>query len=227
MDTGLPKYNHIFLMKLSFCLKKNLHLLLGVAAWAAYIILFFILKQNIEPKYFIHCRLDDYIPFLKWFYLPYVFWYVYLFVTLLYFGITDKMHYIRMQVHIFMGLIVCFCVFLLYPNAIDFRPVITEQDFLSRMISAMFAIDKSTMVTPSMHVFCALCLHMGIANGPRTRNHKRLVLSSFIVMVLICSSTVLIKQHSIIDIFWGVVLAVLLYFPVYRRKQKPKNESSL
>ena len=33
------------------------------------------LEQNIVPRYIIHCKLDEMIPFCEAFIIPYVFWF--------------------------------------------------------------------------------------------------------------------------------------------------------
>ena len=129
----------------------------------------------------------------------------------------------KLQYYIFTGFFLCVTFYVVYPNAIDFRPVVTGGDLISRAMRAMYSIDTPTMVMPSMHVFASVAIHLGLTKSEKTRGKKGLLRFSFILMILICASTVLVKQHSVIDIFWGVLLALALYFPFYGRRKKQRG----
>lgn len=211
MPTGQKKN----LMGRSPIFRNYRHIFIAVAGWLVFFALFFSLKFLIQPRYYIHCPLDDRIPFVKWFFPVYCLWYLYLFAALLYFGLASKPDFIRLQSYLFIGMGICLAVYAVFPNAIRFRPAIVGNDWISRIMAAMFSIDSPTMVTPSMHVFAAVAVHVSLAKSKLTGGSRPLVALSFAVMALICLSTVLIKQHSVIDVFWGAALAAALYFPVY------------
>ena len=194
---------------------KYRHIFIAAAIWILYLFVFFFIKAEIEPTHFIHSRIDDHIPFIRWFFIPYCLWFAYIFGTLAYFAVASKRDFLKLQTYLFVGMAVCYATYIIYPNAIDFRPQITQNDFISRMMRGMFSMEESTLVTPSIHVFNSIAIHISIAESEKTRHNKRIVVSSFILMLLICSSTVLIKQHSIIDVLWGIALAAALYIPIY------------
>ena len=204
---------------------KYRYLTIAVLGWAIFFVSFFGLKHSIKPVYYIHSPIDDMIPFCKYSVFAYCLWYIYLFVPLLVFALKDKNDFIRLQAYIFTGMGFCVLLYAFYPNAINFRPVIVPTDFPTWLAHALFSVDTSNMVTPSMHVFDAVAIHLGLIESRLTRGHKRLLALSFVVMLLICASTVLLKQHSVIDVFWGVVLAFVLYIPFYevRRVKARKN----
>lgn len=195
------------------------YLIYAGICWLIYLVLFFSLKHFIVPQYLIHCWLDDYIPFIKWFFIPYCLWYVYMFAVLIYFNRVSLIDFKKLQSYIFIGFSVCLIVHAIYPNAISFRPNIIKTDPLTNLMSAMYSVDSSTMVTPSMHVFSTTAIHISLTKCKKTRSNKVLILASLISAILICSSTVFVKQHSIIDVFWGLVLAFILYLPIYRFKK--------
>jgi membrane-associated phospholipid phosphatase len=39
---------------------------------------------------------------------------------------------------------------------------------------------------------------------------------SFITMILIIMSTVMLKQHSILDVIYGIILSTVLYLAIYK-----------
>ena len=64
---------------------------------------------------------------------------------------------------------------------------------------------------PSLHCYEALVLHLVTFRTPPLRAHKTLRLVSFVLVLLICLSTLLVKQHSAADLIAGCTLAVAVY----------------
>jgi len=207
-------------------LKCYRHLLIAVIGWVIWMVIFFWTKKAIAPRYFIHCSLDDKIPFCKWFLPAYCLWYLYLFAPLMYLGLKAKDEFIRLQTCLFVGMGFCLVFYIFYPNAINFRPEVTGNDFLSLILRHMFAVDSSNMVTPSMHVLDSVVIHIALVKSPLLGQRKPIIISSFIAMVLICVSTVMIKQHSVIDVFWGVIAALILCVPFYFARGGRKAKAS-
>lgn len=198
--------------------RKNSHLIYAIIGWLIYLSLFFALKHLIVPKYFICSPLDDYIPFIKWFFVPYCAWYFYMGITLVYFGLKSVSDFVKLQSYIFIGFAICLLTYIIYPNAISFRPIIAKSDLLTSLMASMYSAAPSNMVVPSMHVFASVAVHISLIKSEKTNGKKAIIISSFIMMVLICASTVFVKQHSVIDIFWGALLALALYYPIYKTK---------
>ena len=60
----------------------------------------------------------------------------------------------------------------------------------------------------------------------RTDGLKKYRAASVITAVLICASTVFIKQHSLLDVFGGIAVWLISYIAVYRifrRAGKPNS----
>ena len=60
----------------------------------------------------------------------------------------------------------------------------------------------------------------------RTDGLKKYRAASVITAVLICASTVFIKQHSLLDVFGGIAVWLISYIAVYRifrREGKPNS----
>ncbi len=192
-------------------LNQYRYFLPAIAGWLIFVVLFFLLKHLIEPRYLVHCALDDLIPFVKWFFIAYCFWYFYLLGASLYLGIKAKQEFILQQKFYFLGLGFTLLLYLILPNGIAFRPAVAGNDPLSLLIAYVFLIDSPTMVFPSMHVFCAAATHLALARHWRRSGNRLPAALSFLVMALICLSTVFVKQHSVLDVAGGLVLAGVLY----------------
>lgn len=172
-------------------------------------------ERTIEPKYYMVSRLDYHIPFIKWFVIPYLFWFVYMGVIFWYVGKESKKEFYKLCIYMFGGMCVCYTIYMVFPNGQNLRPVIVENDILSRMISNIYMTDTPTNVCPSIHVYNSIAVHMALRRCGMLDDKPGIKLISFICMVLICASTMFIKQHSIKDVMWGTILAAVMYFLVY------------
>ncbi|MDE6685928.1 MAG: phosphatase PAP2 family protein, partial [Lachnospiraceae bacterium] len=160
------------------------------------------------------------IPYCGVFIVPYLLWFPYQFVLLGYFfmgGLNHKEFY-RFMTYICGGMTCFLLVSWLYPNALELRPVLpSDGNVFDRMVQGLYWIDTPTNVLPSIHVFNSVVFHVtfcrGLERGSR-RGWKRL---SFVLVVLIVISTVLIKQHSVIDIVLGFTMAGMGYLLIYQR----------
>jgi hypothetical protein len=136
-------------------------------------------------------------------------------VGFVYLGRVSKKDYYRLCVFLFGGMCICYTIYMIFPNAQNLRPVITEDDIFSRVIQYIYATDTNTNVSPSIHVFNSIAVHIALINCPEFNKKKFWKYASLITMILISLSTVFIKQHSIKDGMWAVVLAAVLYLVIY------------
>ena len=67
-----------------------------------YIPWFFYLERTVTSHYhIIHVALDDYIPFNEYFIIPYLFWFLYVAGTVMYFFFKDKHDFYRLCAFLF------------------------------------------------------------------------------------------------------------------------------
>lgn len=178
-----------------------------------YMLFFVFLEQNVEPQYFIHCRLDDVIPFCEYFIIPYFTWFAYVAVTVCVFYVfLDIGDFYRLTCYLFSGMTIFLLISLFMPNGLELRPRTFPRDnVFTDMVRALYATDTATNVFPSIHVFNSICVHVAISKNDVLKKRKPLVAASFLLMVLIILSTVFLKQHSLLDVCFGMIMAALLY----------------
>ena len=199
---------------------SHLKLLLG---WVGYFILYFLTENLIpvEKCHIIHCGLDDIIPFCEWFLLPYVFWYALIVFSLGYFALYDVDSFKKLQTFIIITQVCAMVVYILYPNCQNLRPAEFPRDnFLTDCIGFLYAFDTNTGVCPSLH--CAYSI--GIASVWLKAKDVSKLWKVFVVIavILICLSTMFIKQHSAVDFFAALpvcLLAEILVFKVFYKKK--------
>jgi membrane-associated phospholipid phosphatase len=169
--------------------------------------------------------IDDMIPFVKYMVIPYYVWYPYIVLPLIYFAIVEKDSFIKLAIFLYGGMTLSYIIFIIMPNGIGigFRPEITDTDFFSTLIKNIYAIDNPTNSCPSIHVLNTMAIHASIVNSQKLGGKKWLVNLSRVTAVLIYASTVMIKQHSIIDVIAsfviGGIIYMLLYGKVFSRKK--------
>ncbi len=186
---------------------SHLLLLLG---WVGYFCLYF-LTENLIPAeicYPVHCWLDDLIPFCEWFLIPYVFWYALIVFSLLWFLLYNIENFKSLQKYIIITQVVAMIIYITFPNRQDLRPETFPRDnFLTQMIGLLYRFDTNTGVCPSLHVAYSL----GIASVWIKDKDAHFLWKAFVVVavILICLSTMFIKQHSAVDFFVALPVCLL------------------
>ena len=193
---------------------KHLKLLLY---WPVYGLLFLFVERfyQVDFYYPMYCPLDDLIPFCEWFLIPYLFWFVFLvgmhLVALLY----DVDAFKLMMKYIILTYSAAIIIYLIWPTCQQLRPASFERDnILTRFIAAFYQFDTNTNVCPSIHVIGSLAV-MEAALWSKVIRSKGIKTAFVIVAILICISTVFMKQHSVLDILAALPICLtghILYF---------------
>ena len=174
---------------------------------------FFILQLVMtSPRYILYVRLDDYIPFVPIFIVPYVLWYFYMAAPFLLLFRRDYREYLRYCKAIAATLIVTCFIYSVWTNGINLRPDLTGRaGIFTEVIRVLYEVDSPMNSAPSLHTSLGVIAHMGfvryLGRGRRTRFARAI---SLIYCILNAASTVLIKQHSIIDTAGGLLLALII-----------------
>ncbi len=192
---------------------SHLKLILG---WVGYFLLYYLTENFIpaERCHPIHCRLDDLIPFCEIFVIPYVFWYLLVFGSLLYYLLWDADSFRRLQTFIIVTQVVAMACYILWPSRQDLRPETFARDnFLTRLMALIYSFDTSTGVCPSLHV----AYSAGIASVWLKDKRAPRAWKAFVVFaaVLISVATCFVKQHSAVDVIAAIPLIVLAELIVY------------
>jgi membrane-associated phospholipid phosphatase len=184
-----------------------------------YMIWFFALEKSVTTNYTpIHIKLDNYIPFNEWFVLPYFLWFFYIFLTVAFFFLTNKDDFYKICAFLFIGMTICLIIYTIWPNGQNLRPDLTKigrDNILIRMVATLYSTDTSTNVFPSIHVFNSIGAHIAIHRSETLKKYKWIQWSSFILMILICLSTMFLKQHSAFDSIGAIALSLVMYLFVY------------
>ena len=166
---------------------------------------------NVGHYYSMHCPLDDMIPFCEIFIIPYLLWFPYVIMTVVYFLFRNKnkKEYFQLIFNLMMGMTVFLVVSYIYPNVQYLRPaVFPRSNIFTRLVAEIYRTDTPTNILPSIHVFNSLAVYFAIHHCQALKDRKWLQRGALILSVLIILSTMFIKQHSVIDVCLGTTLAL-------------------
>lgn len=180
-----------------------------------YLLCFFYLEnRNTKNYHVIKLNLDDLIPFNEWFIIPYLLWFGYIAVTVLYFFFTNKRDFFRLCLFLFTGMTICLIIYYFWPNGHHLRQDLTKlgrENIFTQMVAHLYSVDTSTNVCPSIHTLNSIGACIAIFHSNALKNKHWIRSSALLLTIAICLSTVFLKQHSIFDVFCAIALSLVMY----------------
>ena len=174
-------------------------------------------RVNQSPTYYMYSLLDKYIPFSEIFVIPYCFWYVYVIGTLVFLFFKSPEGFVRLNVTLWGGMMIACFIYTVFPNGQELRSKVIADNWMGDIIRHLYSVDTPTNSAPSIHVMHSVAVHAAISHYKGFTGARHMVrIASFIAMVLICLSTVMIKQHSVVDVFTGLIASAFIYLFAYR-----------
>ncbi|MBQ8909662.1 MAG: hypothetical protein IJY91_01325 [Oscillospiraceae bacterium] len=210
-------YSQFRLKKINDPEYAHLKLLLG---WVFYFT-FYALTEAFIPYdrcTVIYSPLDDVIPFCEYFIVPYVLWYALVAGSLLYFLLFHIKSFKNLQKYIIITQVVAMTVYILFPNRQDLRPQSFPRDnIFTQIVGLLYSLDTSTNVCPSLHVAYSIAI---ASVWTKERDvHWTVKTAIVIFVILVCLSTVFLKQHSVVDGFAAILVCLFAEWWVFYRRR--------
>ena len=128
----------------------------------------------------------------------------------------ERHQYYQMAFFLVSGMTICLAIYTIWPNGLHLRPnTYPRQNIATRIVAKLQGFDTPTNVCPSLHVYTSLVINSVICRSKMFRKNTLVKVLSPVIMVLIIISTVFLKQHSVVDVFWALILFIVLYFVTY------------
>ena len=165
----------------------------------------------------VYSPLDDVIPFCEIFVIPYMIWFIYIIGMYVYTILFDTEAFKKYMYFIIGTYTVTMIIYLIFPTMQELRPDISElgrSNFLTRFMEGFYDFDTNTNVCPSLHVIGAVAVSVAAWHS-KLFGKKGWRIAFTIITVLIALSTVFLKQHSIIDMPWALLVCAVVYPFVY------------
>ena len=192
-------------------IKKNKDVLIKVGLLYLYqCLIYFLSKFTPIKDHVIGNSIDDKIPFIAFFGLFYVLWYIAIIVVPLVLNKYKKSELKKYFWNMFIGISVCGVFYLFYPTTAPIRPDVTIKGLFTLIVYLVYFFDQPVAnLFPSMH--CLICFYFIYHMLFNKEIDKRWRIGTIIFSILVILSTVFIKQHVFIDIIGGFIVSVIVY----------------
>ena len=188
---------------------------------------FYYLEKHVTKNYHvIHTVIDEQIPFMEIFIIPYYLWFPFMVIPVLYFFFKDVDEFYKVTKFLIIGMTVFLIISSIYPNGQILRPKVFEREnIFVDLVKGLYKTDTPTNIFPSIHVYNTLGIYIGVRTSKHFQDRRWIQNGTLILSVLIILSTVLLKQHSILDVVGAGLLAVPTYYFTY--VMEPKKAHAL
>ena len=194
---------------------------------------------------------DSRIPFCSLFLIPYCLWYVLLIAVGVWLYIRRKDVFRRYMLFLSATSLASVALWLCFPNGQELRPAAPDGILgwaVARLyaldtntnvfpsLHVVGALGAAAAVWDGLYLRCGETARLFAAggrcqrdeyaaaraasSGVRRRN-RRICLAVTALAVLICASTVFLKQHSLLDVLDGVLFSAAAGIPIYRAPAEP------
>ncbi|MBQ7778179.1 MAG: phosphatase PAP2 family protein [Oscillibacter sp.] len=219
MERALPAvdYRQLRLSRLSDPAFSHLKLLLY---WPVFGLAFLYVERLSPVTVYapVSCRLDSLIPFCEVFLIPYLFWFVYLAGMHVYTLLYDVEAFRRFMGFIIVSYTAAMAVYFLFPTCQNLRPETFSRDNLfTRFLFYFYQFDTNTNVCPSIHVIGSAAVCCTAFSVPRFQS-RGWKWAFGTTAVLICASTVFLKQHSVVDVLAAVPVCLAAWYISFRKE---------
>ena len=185
-----------------------------------YMSIFTYLENSVTKNYHvIHCKIDDLIPFCEFFILPYMSWFLFIALIVLYFTFVNqnRAEYWRLIISLGIGMSLFLLISWVYPNGQHLRPtVFPRENIFTDWVRHLYLIDTPTNILPSIHVYNSVAVCIAVLDCKALKHRTGIRLGTVIIGILIILSTVFLKQHSMVDVISAFTLNGAAYFAIYR-----------
>ena len=162
-------------------------------------------------------KIDDILGFSIYAIIPYCIWYLLLFIVPYYFYKNDKEMFYKYISSYLICLLLAVLIYIIYPTTIT-RPEITEKGILFFITKIIFWVDNPPVnCLPSMHCAISMLWILTTLISKKTNKYFKIIISLISISIMI--STLLIKQHVLIDLITGNILMTICYLYVNQNKK--------
>ncbi len=152
-----------------------------------------------KPLYYWKTKIDDIIPFVPVFIVPYLFYYFIIFGTIII--LFNSEHFDKFIITFIIMNIINAVFWFLFPNGVS-RPKIKSDGILSNIVSVLYKYDHDCNGCPSGHVSHTMlcCYFLTFVFPPAI---------PIAIAFFVSLSILFIKQHYIVDFLGGIASFIL------------------
>ena len=159
--------------------------------------------------YNIESRLDKLIPFFPSSVVIYLGCYLFWIVNYILIARLEKQEVCRFFSADFLSRVVCLVIFLAFPTT-NVRPQVEPDVFWNQIMGIVYAVDAADNLFPSIHCLVSWFCYIGLRGKKEIPAWYRG--ASLVMALLVCISTLTTKQHVIVDVLGGILLAEICFW---------------
>lgn len=215
---------------------KNKKLILRAAGLLVFMVFYLVgfswlENQPVSGIHIMTLPIDYKIPFIEAFIVPYLLWFVYIAVTVVYFLLCEEENFDALAWSLVFGMTIFLIISAIYPNGLNLRPETFERDnIFIRLVKFIYSQDTATNVLPSIHVYNSVAAFLAVKRSKLAQKNRAWSWGAGILTVLIILSTVFLKQHSVFDGFCALLLVTFadrLYYGFHAETEHGKLHKQL
>ena len=161
--------------------------------------------------YNIESPLDRMLPLVPFFVVFYVLAFAQWITGYLLIGREKKEYCYRFFLGEIIAKAICLVIFLVFPTTLN-RPEITGSGIFERLLAFIYSVDAADNLFPSIHCLESWMCWRGCRKLTQTRLPGWFSGANLVLTLLVFASTVLCKQHVLIDIAGGVAVVEIGLF---------------
>ena len=161
--------------------------------------------------YNIESPLDRMLPLVPFFVVFYVLAFAQWITGYLLIGREKKEYCYRFFLGEIIAKAICLVIFLVFPTTLN-RPEITGNGIFERLLAFIYSVDAADNLFPSIHCLESWMCWRGCKKLTQTRLPGWFSGANLVLTLLVFASTVLCKQHVLIDIAGGVAVVEIGLF---------------
>ena len=170
---------------------------------------------NNQVKYDFTMEFDRQVPIIPVFVYIYLVCYAFWIINEIICGNVSKNHFYKVLTTLIICNTISTLIFILMPTTI-IRPEIEITSITTWVLNFVYQMDKPVNLFPSLHCLVSWLCYIAV------RKQKVFSLGyrafSLVFAILICISTQVIKQHYIVDLISGILLAELIWWIVNKTR---------
>ena len=171
---------------------------------------------NVAPTTLTSSALDNLIPLCPYFFIFYIYSYFFWMTSPMLIIKAGKKHMINFIIAYYIGIISGGLILLFYPTQMDRVAEgiynLNKPGFFGWWLQFVYDADGREMgynLIPSFHCLNSVLYYLGVRKQPAISKSAKTYM--LVMMLLILFSTVLVKQHFLIDVVCGTALAIVAY----------------
>lgn len=209
--------------KLKSWLTPKRRLGIYIVYWIIYAAMFFLSERIFSHQEYtnISCAADYLIPFCEFFVVPYFLWFPYFIGMLIYGLAAEREIFDRMMRYYMVTLTIIILTYTFFPTCQTLRPdTFSRDNIFVYFVKLLYSMDTNTNILPSGHIIGSVGAALGAIYSKKFKPWFKVLMIVF--GVLICASTVFLKQHSLVDWAASVPVCIAGYFAGFYIPKKKK-----